>query len=116
MYAVVRRYRFDPNNSEEINRRVRDAFVHLLRKGDLPASKPTNGWIPVKVRELRSVFSGTRPGWKNRIASPQTSSSSIWHRCWESRRSYRAKFMHARIAVGDVQLLLVRRKFQPIGE
>ena len=32
MYAVVRRYRFDPNNSEEINRRVRDAFVHLLRK------------------------------------------------------------------------------------
>ncbi len=30
MYAVVRRYRFDPNNSEE--RRVRDAFVHLLRK------------------------------------------------------------------------------------
>src|SRR5512134_3927177 len=32
MYAVVRRYRFDPNNSEEINRRVKDAFVHLLRK------------------------------------------------------------------------------------
>jgi hypothetical protein len=32
MYAVVRRYRFDPNNSEEINRRVRDAFVHLLCK------------------------------------------------------------------------------------
>ena len=30
--AVIRRYRFDPNNSEEINRRVRDAFVHLLRK------------------------------------------------------------------------------------
>jgi hypothetical protein len=32
MYAVVRRYRFDPNNSEEINSRVRDVFVHLLRK------------------------------------------------------------------------------------
>ena len=32
MYAVVRRYRFDAKNSEEINRRVKDAFVHLLRK------------------------------------------------------------------------------------
>jgi hypothetical protein len=28
----------------------------------LPASKPTTGWIPVKVRELRSVFSGTKQG------------------------------------------------------
>jgi hypothetical protein len=113
MYAVVRRYRFDPNNSEEINRRVRDAFVHLPAR--LPASKPTTGWIPVKVRELRSVFSGTKPGWRNRLASPQTLSSNIWHRCWESRRSYRARFMHVRIAVGDVQLLLVRIKFEPIG-
>lgn len=32
MYAVVRRYRFDPNNNEEINSRIRDVFVHLLRK------------------------------------------------------------------------------------
>jgi hypothetical protein len=31
-YAVVRRYRFDPNASEEISRRVRDAFVYLLEK------------------------------------------------------------------------------------
>ena len=32
MYAVVRRYRFDPSNSEEIDRRIKDMFVHLLRK------------------------------------------------------------------------------------
>lgn len=32
MYAVVRRYRFDPKNSEEIGRQVRDVFVHILRK------------------------------------------------------------------------------------
>jgi hypothetical protein len=32
MYAVVRRYRFDPNNSEEIDGRIKDIFVHLLRK------------------------------------------------------------------------------------
>jgi hypothetical protein len=32
MYAVVRRYRFDPNNSEEIDGRIKDTFVHLLRK------------------------------------------------------------------------------------
>jgi hypothetical protein len=32
MYAVVRRYRFDPKNSEEINGRIKDIFVHLLRK------------------------------------------------------------------------------------
>lgn len=32
MYAVIRRYRFDPSNSDEINRRIRDAFVYLLRK------------------------------------------------------------------------------------
>ena len=32
MYAVIRRYRFDPNDSEEITNRIRDIFVHLLRK------------------------------------------------------------------------------------
>src|SRR5512132_3056333 len=32
MYAVVRRYRFDPKNSEEIDSRIKDVFVHLLRK------------------------------------------------------------------------------------
>jgi hypothetical protein len=32
MYAVVRRYRFDPKNSEEIDGRIKDIFVHLLRK------------------------------------------------------------------------------------
>lgn len=32
MYAVVRRYRFDPKNSDDINTRIRDVFVHLLRK------------------------------------------------------------------------------------
>jgi hypothetical protein len=31
-YAVIRRYRFDPNASEEISRRIRDAFVYLLEK------------------------------------------------------------------------------------
>lgn len=30
-YAVIRRYRFDPENSEEIARRIRDVFVHMLR-------------------------------------------------------------------------------------
>lgn len=32
MYAVIRRYRFDPANSDEIDRRIRDVFVYLLRK------------------------------------------------------------------------------------
>ncbi len=32
MYAVIRHYRFDPANAEEIDRRIRDAFVYLLRK------------------------------------------------------------------------------------
>ena len=31
-YAVIRRYRFDPDASEEISRRIRDAFVYLLEK------------------------------------------------------------------------------------
>jgi hypothetical protein len=104
MYAVIRRYRFDPNNSEEINRRVRDAFVHLLRK--TPGFEAYY-WLDTGEGEgaSLSVFRD-KAGGRNRLASPQTSSSSIWHRCWESRRSYRAKFMPARIAVGDVQLLL----------
>jgi len=32
MYAVIRRYHFEQNNSEEIDRRIKDVFVHLLRK------------------------------------------------------------------------------------
>ena len=32
MYAVMRRYRFDPKNSEEINRRIKEVFVHLVRQ------------------------------------------------------------------------------------
>lgn len=32
MYAVIRHYHFNPADSDEINRRVRDAFVYLLRK------------------------------------------------------------------------------------
>ena len=32
MYAVLRRYRFDPRNSLEISSRIKDIFVHLLRK------------------------------------------------------------------------------------
>lgn len=32
MYAVIRRYHFDPGNAEEINHRIKDIFVHLLRK------------------------------------------------------------------------------------
>ena len=32
MYAVIRRYKFDKRSSDEINRRVRDIFVPLLRK------------------------------------------------------------------------------------
>ncbi len=32
MHAVIRRYRFDPSNADEINRRIRDVFVHLLQK------------------------------------------------------------------------------------
>jgi hypothetical protein len=32
MFAVLRRYRFDPGNSVEISSRIKDTFVHLLRK------------------------------------------------------------------------------------
>jgi hypothetical protein len=32
MYGVVRRYRFDAKNSEEINRRIKEVFVHLVRR------------------------------------------------------------------------------------
>ena len=32
MYAVIRRYRFDPNANEEINRQVKEGFVPLIRK------------------------------------------------------------------------------------
>ena len=32
MYAVLRRYHFDPGNSVEINSRIKESFVHLLRK------------------------------------------------------------------------------------
>jgi hypothetical protein len=32
MYAVMRRYRFEPEKSEEISRRIKDVFVHLIRK------------------------------------------------------------------------------------
>jgi len=32
MYAVMRRYRFEPGKSEEINRRIKEVFVHLIRK------------------------------------------------------------------------------------
>ncbi len=32
MYAVIRKYRFDPQKAEEINHRIKDIFVHLLRK------------------------------------------------------------------------------------
>ena len=32
MYAVVRRYRFDPKSSQEIDRQVKEGFVPLIRK------------------------------------------------------------------------------------
>jgi hypothetical protein len=32
MYAVIRRYQFDPKSSEEISRRIREGFIPLLRK------------------------------------------------------------------------------------
>jgi heme-degrading monooxygenase HmoA len=32
MYAVMRRYRFETEKSEEINRRIKEVFVHLIRK------------------------------------------------------------------------------------
>jgi hypothetical protein len=32
MYAVIRRYQFDPSSSEEIDRKVRGGFVPLLRR------------------------------------------------------------------------------------
>jgi hypothetical protein len=32
MYAVIRRYKFDPKSSEEINRQVNEGFVPLIRK------------------------------------------------------------------------------------
>ena len=32
MYAVIRRYQFDPKSSEEISRHVREGFIPLLRK------------------------------------------------------------------------------------
>ena len=32
MYAVMRRYRFDPKNSEEISRRIKEVFAHLVRQ------------------------------------------------------------------------------------
>jgi len=32
MYAVIRRYRFEPSVSEEINRQVKEGFVPLIRE------------------------------------------------------------------------------------
>ena len=32
MFAAVRRYRFDPKDSDEIAHRIRDVFVYLLQK------------------------------------------------------------------------------------
>jgi hypothetical protein len=32
MYAVIRRYQFDPKSSEEISHHVRESFIPLLRK------------------------------------------------------------------------------------
>lgn len=32
MFAVIRHYHFDPKNSAEIDRRVREGFVPLIRK------------------------------------------------------------------------------------
>lgn len=32
MYAVIRRYSFDPKYSDAINRKVRDGFVPLIKK------------------------------------------------------------------------------------
>lgn len=32
MYAVIRRYQFDPKSSEEISRHIRESFIPLLRK------------------------------------------------------------------------------------
>ena len=32
MYAAIRHYRFEPKNGPEIDRRIREAFVPLLKK------------------------------------------------------------------------------------
>jgi hypothetical protein len=32
MYAVIRRYQFDPRKTEELNRKVREGFVPLIKK------------------------------------------------------------------------------------
>ena len=47
MYAVVRRYRFDPTTARRLIGGL--GMPLCTSSAELPASKPTIGWIPVKV-------------------------------------------------------------------
>ena len=85
MYAVIRRYQFDPKSSEEISRRIREGFIPLFRK--------TPGFV---AYHWLDTGDGVGPQWvslriklgrRSRSASQRPLSSNIWSGCWVSLRS-----------------------------
>ena len=101
MYAVVRRYRFDPKNSEEINRRIKEVFVHLVRQSP---GFVNYFWLDTGEGEGASltVFRfGHGPGRRSQLASLLVLWNSIWQRCWEIPKSSKARSKRTQIVVGS---------------
>ena len=85
MFAVIRHYHFNPKDSAEIDRRVREEFVPTVkRRRGLCA---TIGWTLVGARARPSASLGTKPVQMSQCIWLQTTSKSI---CLNSsRRSLR---------------------------
>jgi len=89
MYAVIRRYPFDPKSSEEISRHIRESFIPLLRK--------TPGFVAYHwldtgdgVGASLSIFND-KAGAEESVRLARPMSRNIWPGCWASPRSPRAK-------------------------
>ena len=66
MFAVIRHYHFDPKDSAEIDRRIREDFVPIVkRRRDLCA---TIGLILVRARARPSASLTTKPVLMSRCA------------------------------------------------
>lgn len=64
MYAVIRHYQFNPKDSAEVDRLIREEFVPLVKKA--PGFERSTGWIVARVRAPPSASLGTKPARRNR--------------------------------------------------
>jgi hypothetical protein len=76
MFAVIRHYHFEPKNSSEIDRQVREGFVPLIKKAK--GSSAITGSTTETAKPHRSASSRTKPAPTNQSTSPRSSCAITW--------------------------------------